>query len=160
MSSHTKIWKCIICYFLCRTFFLFLFQTSHLWVTVNQVWPVGEWVWDTGKGNGRGEAGRAEVVHVGRAHHESNLTTRAGAQEHVPVILRLHCRVHRVTTWTLAITTVFYSQEASTNADVSMNFSGKLASVALLVLLAAQGKTLRAKSTVLPNTVGTYRLID
>lgn len=38
---------------------------------------------------GGGKAGRAEVVHVGRAHRESNLSTLGSAKENVALILKL-----------------------------------------------------------------------
>lgn len=63
---------------------------------------MGEWVGELyagTEGRGEGEAGRAEVVHVGRAHRESNLnlSTLRSAKEDVARILRLHRRLRRVT---------------------------------------------------------------
>lgn len=40
-----------------------------------QVLPVGEWVGVRGRTQGGGRRYCAEVVHVGRAHRESNLST-------------------------------------------------------------------------------------
>lgn len=127
-----------------------LFQPYHLWVTVSQVARFGPWVsvWLSGtRGRGEGEVGPAEEVgHTGRAHRESKLSTLESEKGNVAWIVRLPRRRWWVTDKTSVISIVFYPQKASSSAGVSMNFSGKLTLVLLLVLLAAQGKTQRAVS--------------
>lgn len=61
---------------------------NHSGESGREVWPVGEWVGECNAGTkgGRGKAGRAEVIHVGRAHRESNLSTLGSAKENVALI--------------------------------------------------------------------------
>lgn len=123
------------------------FKTYHLWVTLNQVWPLGEWVWDAGKEDGRGEGGMCRSCPCRAERTESPTSPHSGAQsakENVTVNLTWHSYLYQVTDRTSTSIIILYLQEASLSADVSMDFSGKLTTVVLLVLLAAQGKTRRA----------------
>lgn len=116
---------------------------------------MGEWVGGVGgKDGGRGKAGRAEVIHVGRAHRESNLSTfRSAKGTHFSYFKASNDSVvgHRQyceRQW------INLSSEAFPSADVSMNFSGKLPNVLLLVLLAAQGKLSDPRRAAEPRWVG------
>lgn len=52
------------------------------------MWDAGTQGRKEGREEGR-KAGRTEVVHVGRAHRESNLSTLGSAEENVALISRL-----------------------------------------------------------------------
>lgn len=138
-----------------------LIQTNPIQSTCDSLWVSSlslahGWV---GGGCGRhgrreGKAGRAEVIHVGRAHRESNLSTFRSAKgtkfsnfkasNESVVGHRQYCDRQ----W------INLLAEAFPSADVSMNFSGKLPNVLLLVLLAAQGKQSDPRRAAEPFRVG------
>ena len=77
------------------------------------------------------------------AHRESDLSKLRSAEEKCCSNLKAPQTAVflGLTDNTLIFSSIFYPQKASRGADASMNFSGKLPNVLLLVLLAAQGKT-------------------
>lgn len=92
-------------------------------------------------GGGRGEAGRTEVVHVGRAHQPLRVRERKGKRcSNLEASQTSAADYYENSLFSIAI----YIQKNSPSADVSMNLSGKLTNILLAVILAAQGRTRRS----------------
>lgn len=101
-------------------------------------------VWDAGMegekegGGGGGGAGCARVIHVGGS--APRLQPLHTLRERKAAFLCLPNSSKRLRGCSVTTITAVYPQKRFQEADVSMTFPGKLPSVLLLVLLAAQGK--------------------
>lgn len=108
---------------------------------------MGEWVgvWDAGMEGGkegrwwwrRGERAVHKLFMSAGAHRASNLST---LRERRATFLSPRNSSKRLRGCSVTTITTVYPQKRFQEADVSMTFPGKLPSVLLLVLLAAQGK--------------------
>lgn len=92
---------------------------------------------------GRRKAERAEVIHDGGAHRDSNLSTPELTGTPLISFQPLRCICGGLVR-TFKSDAATLHPESLPGAYVSMNFPGKLPSILLLVLLAAQGKRPRS----------------